>query len=260
MSVRPEDLSQFLKGRRAHSRAGNSRDLWRLGRPDQAQAVSGAVSSLPGQALTAEVCHCRRGAPPAGRRVRGRHARGHRGIRRRGRVRYRTRQLCQPHQLFPTQLRRSIALRKSEDRTRPHRRKRRESVPTACSTSPPRRSSLPASWKTWARRAWRSPRRAALSWSSKSPSATTSIRRASSITRSTPCSRKARSSASTTTWARRRCRICWSSASPTASSSPSGNATTSTTCRLPWPKPWAWRAAGRFTRRPERCAMWSRTT
>ena len=41
----------------------------------------------------------------------------------------------------------------------------------------------------------------------------------------------ARSSASTTTWARRRSRTCWRSASPTACSSRSGTATTSTTCR-----------------------------
>ena len=65
--------------------------------------------------------------------------------------------LRQPHQLFPAQLRRSIALRESEDRTRPHRRSRRESVPTGSITWPPRRSFLPASWRTWARRAWRSP-------------------------------------------------------------------------------------------------------
>ena len=53
----------------------------------------------------------------------------------------------------------------------------------------------------------------------------------------TRCSTRTRSTASITTWARRRCRTSWSSASPTASSSRSGTATTSTTCRSPWPRP-----------------------
>ena len=48
--------------------------------------------------------------------------------------------------------------------------------------------------------------------------------------------RGARSTGSTTTWARRRCRTSWSSASPTGSSSRSGTAATSTTSRSPWPR------------------------
>ena len=72
--------------------------------------------------------------------------------------------------------------------------------------------------------------------------------------------RARRSSASTTTWARRRCRTSWCSASPTASSSRSGTATSSTTCRSPWPSRSASRAAAASTRRPARCATWCRTT
>ena len=48
--------------------------------------------------------------------------------------------------------------------------------------------------------------------------------------------RSSRSSASTTTWARRRCRTSSTSASPTRSSSRSGTATTSRTCRSRWPR------------------------
>ena len=58
--------------------------------------------------------------------------------------------------------------------------------------------------------------------------------------------RDSRSSASTITWARRRCRTCCISASPTPSSSRSGTATTSTTCRSPWPRISACRAAAAF--------------
>ena len=43
MKVRPEDLSQVPHGRRANSRPGHPGDLWRVGRPDQAQAAAGAV-------------------------------------------------------------------------------------------------------------------------------------------------------------------------------------------------------------------------
>ena len=72
--------------------------------------------------------------------------------------------------------------------------------------------------------------------SSRSRLATTS----SPPTRSTPsCPRSSPltpCSASTTTWARRRCRTCWPCASPTSSSSPSGTRNTSTTCRSPWPR------------------------
>ena len=50
------------------------------------------------------------------------------------------------------------------------------------------------------------------------------------------CSTSARSSASTTTWARRRSRTCWRSGSPTACSSRCGTATTSTTSRSRRPR------------------------
>ena len=45
-----------------------------------------------------------------------------------------------------------------------------------------------------------------------------------------------RSTASTTTWAKRPCATCWSSASATASSSRSGTGATSTMCRSRWPR------------------------
>ena len=47
---------------------------------------------------------------------------------------------------------------------------------------------------------------------------------------------RARSSGSTTTWARRRSRTSWRCGSPTRCSSRSGTATTSTTCRSRWPR------------------------
>ena len=58
-----------------------------------------------------------------------------------------------------------------------------------------------------------------------------------------------RSSASTTTSARRRSRTSSTSASPTRSSSRSGTATTSRACRSRWPRTSACRAAGGSTRR-----------
>ena len=71
---------------------------------------------------------------------------------------------------------------------------------------------------------------------------------------------RSRSTASITTSARRRCRTSWRSASPTASSSRSGTAATSITCRSPSPRPWASRGAAATTTRPARCATWCRTT
>ena len=61
-------------------------------------------------------------------------------------------------------------------------------------------------------------------------------RPASSTPSSRGCSRRTRSSGSTTTSARRRSRTCWRCASPTRCSSRSGTPTTSTTCRSPWPR------------------------
>ena len=72
--------------------------------------------------------------------------------------------------------------------------------------------------------------------------------------------RSGRSTGSITTSARRPCRTSWCSASPTASSSRSGTAATSITCRSPSPKRSASRGAAATTRRPARCATWCRTT
>ena len=75
-----------------------------------------------------------------------------------------------------------------------------------------------------------------------------------------PCSTSPRSSASTTTWARRPSRTCWPFASRTACSSRSGTATTSTTCRSPRRRTSAWGPARATTTPPARCATWCRTT
>ena len=72
--------------------------------------------------------------------------------------------------------------------------------------------------------------------------------------------RGVRSSASITTSARRRCRTSCTSASPTRSSSRSGIATTSRTCRSRWPRASASRAAASSTKRPASSATSSRTT
>ncbi len=63
---------------------------------------------------------------------------------------------------------------------------------------------------------------------------------------STPCSPSTRSSASTTTSPRRRCRTSWRCASRTRSSSRSGTAATSTTSRSPSPSSSASSTAGTF--------------
>ena len=69
-----------------------------------------------------------------------------------------------------------------------------------------------------------------------------------------------RSSASTTTWARRPSRTSCSSASPTRSSSRSGTATTWTASRSRWPRSSACRAGASSTTRPARSGTSSRTT
>ena len=73
-------------------------------------------------------------------------------------------------------------------------------------------------------------------------------------------STKTRSTASTTTWARRPSRTSWCSALPTAFSSRSGTECTSITCRSRWPKRWAWRGAAAITTPPASSATWSKTT
>jgi glucose-6-phosphate 1-dehydrogenase len=60
--------------------------------------------------------------------------------------------------------------------------------------------------------------------------------------------KKARFIALIIIWGRRRCRISWRCASPMAFSSRSGHATTSTMCRSPRRKRWAWRHAASFMR------------
>ena len=82
--------------------------------------------------------------------------------------------------------------------------------------------------------------------SSRSPSGTTWPRRGHSTRRCTSISPNRASSASITTWARRRCRTCCTSASPTPFSSRCGTATSSPACRSPWPRRSASPAAARF--------------
>ena len=73
-------------------------------------------------------------------------------------------------------------------------------------------------------------------------------------------STRARSSGSTTTWARRRSRTSSRCASPTPSSSRSGTAATSSRCRSPSPRASASSTGAASTRRPGRCATSCRTT
>ena len=70
---------------------------------------------------------------------------------------------------------------------------------------------------------------------------------------------KSRSSASTISSARRRCRTSWRCASATACSSRSGTATISIMCRSRSRRRSASRSAADFTRQPARCATWCRT-
>ncbi len=86
------------------------------------------------------------------------------------------------------------------------------------------------------------------------------VGRSGSTARSARSSARRRSTASTTTWARRPSGTCSSSGSATGSSSRSGTAATSTTCRSRWPSRSASRTAARSTRRPARSATSSRTT
>ncbi len=73
--------------------------------------------------------------------------------------------------------------------------------------------------------------------------------------------RRTRFIASTTTWEKKRCRTCSPSASATRFSSRSWTASTSITCRSPWPRPSAWKAgAGRITITPAPFATWLRIT
>ena len=69
-----------------------------------------------------------------------------------------------------------------------------------------------------------------------------------------------RSSASTTSWARRRRRTSWPSASPTACSSRSGTATSSTTSRSTSPKSSASMSGPTSTRAPAPSRTWSSPT
>jgi hypothetical protein len=162
MSVRPEDLSQVPRGG-ADSRAGDPGDLWRVGRPDQAQAAAGAVSPAAergccrrslrlwawrgGRWATSLRRICARGSSSLAAWMRATQA---------GRV-------CEAHQLLPAQLRRSgdyAGLKAELDRIA----RKRALAATGSSTWPRRRSFSPASSRTWARRAWRSRSRARWPW------------------------------------------------------------------------------------------------
>ena len=72
--------------------------------------------------------------------------------------------------------------------------------------------------------------------------------------------RRRTSSASTTTWARRRSRTCWRCASPTRCSSRCGTPTTSTRCRSRWPRTSASAAGPASTTTPAPPATCCRTT
>ena len=67
---------------------------------------------------------------------------------------------------------------------------------------------------------------------------------------------EARSSASTTSWARSRRRTSWRSVSPTVCSSRSGTATSSTMCKSMCRRLWAWANAPVSTSRPGPTATW----
>ena len=95
---------------------------------------------------------------------------------------------------------------------------------------------------------------------SRSRSGTTWQARSSSAASCARSSTSRGCSASTITSARRRCRTSWSSGSPTRWSSGPGAARRSTTSRSRSPSPPASSGAAATTRRPARCATWSRTT
>ncbi len=157
MKVRPEDLSQVPKGGERIPESGHPGDLWRLRRPDQAQAAACALSSRAGRPAAEEVCHCRRGAPAAGRRVCGRHARGHCRVRRRRRGRSQARGVCEEDQLLCAQLRRCFALRGLEGRNSTASRKEKNIGARPPVLSRHRAGVLCAALsRTSARRAWRS--------------------------------------------------------------------------------------------------------
>ena len=111
-----------------------------------------------------------------------------------------------------------------------------------CSTWRSRRTCSRRSPRRWPR----SGSTSAAASSSRSRSAATSSRPASSTTRCTRSSPRSASSASTTTSARRRSRTSSCSASPTCCSSRCGTATTCAACRSRWPSRSASRAAGSF--------------
>src|ERR1035437_4813844 len=56
-------------GPRADSRGGDYGHLWRIRRPDQAQAAASPLSSGAGGAVAGKIRHCGRGAAVAGRCV-----------------------------------------------------------------------------------------------------------------------------------------------------------------------------------------------
>ena len=115
---------------------------------------------------------------------------------------------------------------------------------------PPRRSSTSRPSSIWARRVWPTKTRGKRRIVIEKPFGTDRHQRPrSERRRASSVSASRRSIASTITWAKRRCRTSWCCGSPTPSSSRSGTATTSTTCRSPWPKKCSSAAAAATTTR-----------
>ncbi len=96
--------------------------------------------------------------------------------------------------------------------------------------------------------------------SSRSRSGAISRARRRSTGRCNRSSTRSRSFASIISSARRPCRTCCTSASPTPSSSRSGTARTSSTCRSPWPRSSASRVVAGCTKNSARCGTSCRTT
>ena len=100
MKVRPEDLSQVPKGDERIPDPGILVIFGASGDLTKRKLLPALFHLDRTSLLPEEVRHCGRGAAAAGRRVRGRHARGHRRVRRRGRRRPQARRVREPHQLL----------------------------------------------------------------------------------------------------------------------------------------------------------------
>ncbi len=166
----------------------------------------------------------RRGVPPAGPRGPGGHGRG---PRRRGRR-------CPARAGVLPDLRRRRRLRPRGRRARRRgdlRLRHRRRTPAALPVRAARRDGADDRACSTASRSPTGP-----GWSSRSRSASTWSPRAASTPHSRTSSRRSRSSGSTTSWARRRCRTSSRCASPTVSSSRPGTAGASRRCRSTCPR------------------------